>query len=154
MTVAAHCTMNCTHDCTADLIEGRGVSVSVLLFGLTGDIDRTSGTVLCIWEGLDVSDVSYVSRTRNPIQLAVSLPAIHQLFGYINFVLYRPSIHQIHPASRVDRAASRYIVFDTSFWRYSSDTRYSDTTRYIVSDVSPPLCSGWLGVAPESTVDS
>ena len=88
----------------------------------------------------------------NPIHLAVSLLAIHQLFGYINFVLYRPSIHQIHPASRVDRAASRYIVFDTSFWRYSSDTaiqRHSDTaihdtaiqrdTSYLMYTLGPAL---------------
>ena len=60
MTVAAHCTMNWTHDCTANLIEGRGVSVSVLLFGLTGDIDRTSDE----WYGTMYGSVSMYPMYR------------------------------------------------------------------------------------------
>ena len=50
------------------------------------------------------------------------------------------AIHPIQSVTRLRTGKTRYIFSDTSFPDTSAIQRYGDTTRYIVSDVSPPLC--------------
>ena len=110
------------------------------------------------------SDTLYrcIANSQSPSQEAfvTSWPCIEHWYG-LQLSFYSPVVRSATPprlssddSTRTTSKPIQRIISHASSARDTSDTLrciaihcdtaiYSDTTRYIVSDVSPPLCLGW-----------